>query len=93
MIWLKYLNIKRKWNIKEKFKKHICPKCQSKMVFIKCSEIVDPKTERAKDFDWSQAGGEGHMIGKTKFIWDELKCINCDLQLTFKDFKNNKKQT
>ncbi|MEG0771016.1 MAG: hypothetical protein RR436_03865, partial [Clostridia bacterium] len=85
---MQFFNIKREWYLIEKFKKHICPKCQSKMFFIKCCEIVEPKTERAKDFDWSQAGGDGYMVGRTKFIWNELKCNNCDLQLTLKDFNS-----
>lgn len=73
---------------KRKIIKHICPKCQSKTFLIKCSEIVELKTEMVKDFDWTQTGGDGYMTGRTKFIWNELKCNNYDLQLTFKKFNN-----
>ena len=88
---MKFLNVKRTWNIKEKFKKHICPQCQSKMIFVKCSRIVDLKSDDVNDFDWFQSGGDGYMIGKTKFIWDELKCINCDLQVTINEYNNQTK--
>ncbi len=79
---MKYNGVKRDYkNLPFVYlKKHACPKCNNELKPIKVSEIVDSKSERAKDFDFSS--DDTYLIGKIKFVWTELKCDDCGGQYT-----------
>ncbi len=68
------------------FKKHSCPKCGNELKPVKVSEIVDSKSEKAKDFDFSSE--DVYLKGKIKFIWAEFKCADCGKQYTVNYIKN-----
>ncbi|TYQ15483.1 UNVERIFIED_CONTAM: hypothetical protein Cloal_1941 [Acetivibrio alkalicellulosi] len=67
------------------FKKHYCLKCNSKMKLIKCSKIINSKSEEAKKYDFEL--GNTFLIGDIEFVWDELKCFKCGFQISIKEKK------
>lgn len=93
----RYTGIKRIWNdiFFSRFQKHPCPNCGEILTLKKISEIVNWRSPRAKDFDFSSAGGEGYMMGNVKFIWDEFFCPRCGYQTSIKELhslvRENKK--
>lgn len=73
-------NVKQEWHrpFFVNFKKHNCPVCKRKLEKMKVSKIVNSKSDEAKKFDFSFAGGDGFMSGNVKFIWTEFNCPRCD---------------
>ena len=78
---MKAYNVKQEWHrpFFVNFKRHYCPVCKSKMEKMKVSKIVNSKSDEAKKFDFSVAGGDGFMSGNVKFIWTVFHCPQCDI--------------
>ena len=70
-------------------REHYCPNCNELLDKIKVSQIVNSKSEEAKEFDFSS--GETYMKGNVKFIWTEFKCDSCNSQYTIKEIKGYEK--
>ena len=58
------------------FKKHYCPKCQTRLERKKRAKIVDSFSEEAKNYDFS-FGGDHFLIGDIKFITYYFACPAC----------------
>ena len=84
---MKIHGVKRIWSshIFLYFKKHYCPTCNSKLKPTKVAKVVNSKSEEAKKFDFS--AGDVYMLGNIKFIWTELKCIDCNCTYSIKEIK------
>lgn len=70
-------NVKRTWD-RPFFvycKKHPCPVCGKELEKVRVSRVVNPKSEEAKEFDFSF--GDSHLIGTTRFVWTEFHCEPC----------------
>ena len=73
----------RVWNTKRIWERpffvycrsHVCPQCAGKLERVKASRVVDPKSEEAKDFDFTS--GDDHLIGKVRFVWTAFHCEAC----------------
>ncbi len=61
-------NVKRTWDIVYLFRKHYRPKCNNIIKLLRCSEIVNSKSDEAVNFDFSSSEGKGYMYGDVKFI-------------------------
>ena len=84
---MKIHGVKRIWSspIFLHFKKHYCPACNSKLKPTKVAKVVNSKSEEAKNFDFSS--GDGYLVGNVKFIWTELKCMDCNYTYSIKEMK------
>ena len=60
------------------FKKYKCADCKVKLNRKKVSKIINTKSEEAKNYDFSQPGGDGYMIGNIKFVKTAFRCNKCD---------------
>jgi len=67
------------------FRKHYCPACGESLQKVKISKIVNSRSEEAKNYDFSSAGGDGYMIGNVKFIWTEFTCVRCNKNYSVND--------
>lgn len=72
-----------------RFKKHHCPNCGEILDIIQINEVVNSKSDEAKNFDFLI--GDTYIIGDVEFIWDELKCKACGFQSSIKDMKQIEK--
>ena len=71
------------WNVKRTWerpffvhcRKHLCPVCGKELAKVKVSQVVHPKSDEAKDFDFSTC--DTHLIGTTRFVWTEFRCASC----------------
>ena len=69
------------------FKKpHFCPKCQTQMETITLKETVNSKSPTNKQHSFRLNYGT-HLEGNVEFSWKELKCPNCDYQLTMEEMQ------
>lgn len=70
-------------------KKHYCPKCGTKLLRKKVSEIINSESQEAQNYDFSLS--EGYLIkGNVKFTHIEFYCNQCDKYYTVKEAKKNK---
>lgn len=60
------------------FKKHACPACGAQLEKIQVAKIVDPCSEEAKEFDFSEFPTNTKRC--VKFIWEELSCHSCNIR-------------
>ncbi len=90
---MKIHGIKRIWSSPFflHFKKHFCPVCHKKLTPVEVIKVVNSKSEEAKNFDFSS--GDGYMVGNIKFIWTELKCMDCNCTYSIKEMKAIEKNT
>ena len=87
---MKIQNVKREWsNPVFCLKKHYCPNCNEKLKKIKTETVVDSKSEEAKNYDFSQAGGDEFLVGNVKFIKTAFRCDKCNTTYTAKEVKEN----
>ncbi len=79
---------KREYNDILYFRKdHFCPDCETKLVKVPVSKVVNSRSPEAKDFDFSMPGGGGFLVGNIQFTWDEFECPNCKKHLTVNEMK------
>jgi ribosomal protein S27AE len=64
-------------------KKHFCPNCHRQMKVVRHTRIVNSQSEEAFKFDFHS--GETYMLGDVKFIWEELMCPNCRMEISVRD--------
>ena len=72
-------------------KKHTCPYCNEILEKIKTETVVNSKSEEAKHYDFSQAGGDGYMMGNIKFIKTAFRCGKCDKTYSIKELLDAEK--
>ena len=61
---MKMHGVKREWSHPIFcMKKHYCPHCNEMLEKTKTETIVNSKSEEAKNYDFSQPGGDGYMMG------------------------------
>ena len=66
---MKIHGVKREWSHPIFcMKKHYCPHCNEMLEKTKTETIVNSKSEKAKNYDFSQPGGDGYMMGNIKFV-------------------------
>lgn len=69
---------------------HRCPQCNSKLVKVKVSKIVNSNSPEAKEFDFETL--DNCMIGDVKFVWTEFHCSNCKINITVDEMKQIEKR-
>ena len=67
-------------------KNHFCPTCEGKVDVVSVSRVIDPKSEEAKDFDFSVGHGT-NMLGSVEFHWKEFECRECQKHYTVRQMK------
>ncbi|MDR1689802.1 MAG: hypothetical protein LBS21_14535 [Clostridiales bacterium] len=72
-----------------KFKKHYCPECGNILRVKRESQIVNSRSEEAKNFDFYN--GENFLIGGVKFIWNVFYCDVCNKTFSIKDIRQYEK--
>ena len=76
---MKIHGVKREWSHPIFcMKKHYCPYCNERLEKTKTETIVNTESEEAKNYDFSQAGGAGYMMGNVKRIRTTFWCNKCD---------------
>lgn len=76
---MKIHGIKREWSHPIFcMKKHYCPHCNERLKKTKTETVVNSKSEEAKNYDFSQPGGDGYMIGNIKFVRTAFRCNKCN---------------
>lgn len=76
---MKVLGVKREWSHPIFcMKKHDCPHCNEILEKTKIETVVNSKSEEAQNYDFSQTGGDGYMMGNIKFIRTAFRCNKCD---------------
>lgn len=90
---MKITGTKREWSspFYVHFKKHNCPVCQKALTPAKVSEIVNSKSEEAKNYDFSN--GDGYMVGNVRFIRTELNCADCGKSYSIEEIKKYEKNS
>lgn len=85
---MKIHGVKREWSYQiGSLKKHYCPCCGEKLKKIRPSEVVNSKSEEAKNYDFSN--GDAFMVGNVKFIRTVFRCNKCGKTYTIKEVKEN----
>ena len=75
-------------NIFQMFKKHYCPVCSTGLQKRKVSEIVNPESPEAKNYDFEVA--DMFIKKDMKFTHIELYCNQCNKHYTIREAKKNK---
>ena len=75
-------------NIFQMFKKHYCPVCSTGLSKRKVSEIVNPESPEAKNYDFEVA--DMFIKEDMKFTHIELYCNQCNKHYTIREAKKNK---
>lgn len=70
-------------------KKHICPKCDSKVELRYVSKIVNSKSPEAKDYDFSV--GDTFFVDDVEFRTRYFYCPQCLLNISFQEMKKFEK--
>ena len=70
---------------------HHCPKCGSTVSVKEVSQVVNLKSEEAKNFDFSPFSTSG-LGGNINFIWDVFYCLKCDIQISIKEMQAYEKK-
>lgn len=70
-------------------KKHVCPKCGSKVELWYVSKIVNSKSPEAKDYDFSV--GDTFFVGDVEFRTRYFYCPKCMLDISFQKMKKIEK--
>ena len=87
---MKIHGVKREWSHPIFcMKKHYCPYCNELLEKTKTETVVNSKSEEAKNYDFSQPGGDGYLMGNIKFIRTVFRCNKCDKTYTIKEVKEN----
>lgn len=73
-------------------KKHFCPQCNQPLTVKRVKRTVNSKSEEAKNFDFSLAGGDGYMFGNVEFSFEVFYCPFCDKEITIREMKRYEKQ-
>ena len=60
------------------YEKALLPHCNEMLEKTKTETVVNSKSEEAKNYDFSQVGGDGYMMGNIKFIRTAFRCNKCD---------------
>lgn len=83
---MKYINIQRIWSnpIYARCQKHFCPSCGEHMTVAKRDAILTPEQAASRGF-------RPNAAGKTKYIWDILKCSGCGRTVTIPEMKKLEK--
>ena len=71
------------------WKKHICPKCGGKVELRYVSKIVNSKSPKARDYDFSV--GDTFFVGDVEFRTRYFYCPNCLLDIYFQEMKKFEK--
>ena len=86
VVFMKIHGVKREWSHPIFcIKKHYCPHCNEMLEKTKTETVVNSKSEEAKNYDFSQAGGDGYMMGNIKFIRTAFRCNKCDKTYSIED--------
>lgn len=71
-------------------KKHLCPKCKTKLQIKYKSEIVNSNSFKAKEYDFSL--GDTFMVGDVEFRTKCFYCPECNMYISFEDMKKFEKK-
>lgn len=71
-------------------KKHLCPKCKTKLQIKYKSEIVNSNSFKAKEYDFSL--GDTFMVGDVEFKTKCFYCPECNMYISFEDMKKFEKK-
>ena len=86
----------RKWIFPSPFwvnlRNHFCPDCDSTVTVTTESKVVNSKSPEAKDFDFSDACGDGNMVGNIKFTWTIFECPVCKRRFRIEEMKRIEKE-
>ena len=87
---MKIHGVKREWS--HPFfcmKKHFCPHCREPLEKTKTETVVNSRSEGAKNYDFSQCGGDGFMVGNIKFVRTAFRCNSCNRTYTIDEIRNH----
>lgn len=71
-------------------KKHYCPKCGKRLELRSSSQVVNSKSEEAKNFDFSV--GDTFYVGDVEFRTRYFHCTECKMDISVKEMKKYEKQ-
>lgn len=85
----------KKWTLESPIyvhgKKHFCPKCHRLLTVKRVQKTVNSKSEEAKNFDFSLAGGDGFMLENADFSFEVFYCPFCGKEITIREMKQHEK--
>lgn len=91
---MKVHGVKREWSSPIFcLKTHYCPCCNERLEKIKTETIVNSASEEAKNYDFSNAGGDTYLVGNIKFIRTAFQCSKCDKTYSIEELKKAEKAT
>ncbi len=70
-------------------KKHVCPKCGSKVELRYISESVNSKSPEAKGYDFSV--GDTFLVGDVEFRTRCFYCPKCMINISFQEMQRFEK--
>ncbi len=89
---MKVHGVKREWDSPIFcLKKHYCPLCNQRLEKIKLETIVNSASPEAKNYDFSNAGGDTYLIGNIKFIKTAFRCNQCGKTYSIYELKKAEK--
>jgi len=72
---------KTTYSISARTKNHYCPKCDELLEVVRKEQVVNSKSEEAKNFDFSDNGDmSGVLHGNIRFKWDAFYCSKCNIE-------------
>ncbi len=87
---MKIHGVKREWTHPIFcMKKHFCPHCRELLEKIKTETVVNSRSEEAKNYDFSQCGGDGFLVGNIKFVRTAFRCSRCNRTYTIDEIRNH----
>jgi len=82
----------KRYSISARARKYYCPICWKTVQVRVKSQIIDTKSEEAKNFDFPVFEG-GAVVGKVKFVWDVFYCASCDKEITITEMREFERET
>ena len=72
-------------------KKHYCPNCGVRLKTAYDSVVVNSKSPKAKDYDFTIGAGDSYYKGDVEFRTTFFKCTKCNFQVSFDEMKKVEK--
>lgn len=69
-----------------------CPSCGGKLAKKNVTVILRSGSEEANHYDLSSPGGDGFLVGDTKYTEAQYACSNCGTHYTIQDLNQIRKK-
>ena len=74
-------------------KKHYCEICNGELEVRRIKKTVNSNSPEAIEFDFSNSGGDGFLIGDVRFSFEVFFCPKCDKSFSIRQTKKRERES